>query len=126
MHAKGRLEEMNLLLAHLGVEARVRVLEPDRLLGREQVAREVFLGSCVCGGGTTIGVGVGVGVGAGVVNLLVKDVGGEGVNVGPFAGAAAAGGGVPFLAQGGDEGLCGGGGGGAVKGVVLRWVRRRG
>lgn len=71
---------MDLLLTDLDIEARVGVLEYNILFGfQECFSVESFASPCL----------------------------GEGVDVGPFAGAGAAGSGIPFLAEGVVEGFVG-------------------
>jgi len=80
MNHKRRFQQMDLLLADLDIEARVGVLEHDILFCfQERFSVESLAGACLS----------------------------EGVDVGPFAGAGAAGSGVPFLAEGVVEGFVG-------------------
>ena len=93
MDAERGLEQVNLLLAHLGVEPRIRVLEDDGRSGVEEFSCVLGLRSCIVRGGSGAGGG------------FLGNGRGDGVDVGPFAGAAAAGGRIPFLAEGSDEGF---------------------
>ncbi|KAI4150111.1 MAG: hypothetical protein LQ340_004257, partial [Diploschistes diacapsis] len=98
VHDKRALEQVYQLLADLDVQPRIRVLEHDVLLGLQQ-----RLG----------------------VQRAADARLGQRVDVGPLAGTRAAGGRVPFLAQGlgerfvGDEGEQGGDAGGVVGPGVL-------
>ena len=96
MHAKGGFEQVDELLAHLGVEARVGVREQDVLFRLEQGAG-VDWGGGGCGGRFVVVV-----VSISIAGVVVE-AGCDGVNVGPFGAAGPVGRTLPFLAQGGGE-----------------------
>lgn len=78
MDHKGAFEQMDLLLAHLDIESRVRVLEDNILF----CLKQGFPVECFRSAGF-----------------------GEGVDVGPFAGGGSRWSGLPFLAEGVVEGF---------------------